>query len=125
MTSSVDSDDAGISGKGKAKHTDGQVRGSHLTQKRAAFDVSIVDPNAASHSESGTVTGACSQSPLFPLVFTGVACRLGSSITKAASSKKSQSPLNPNAGTRSAEKTKTDKYNILCQQRGVDFIPII
>ncbi len=81
-------------GKGKAKHTDVQVWGSPLTHKRAAFYVSIVDPNAVSHS--GTVTGACSLSL-----------------------------LNPNARTRSAEKTKTDKYKLLCQQRGVDFAPII
>ncbi len=36
--------------------------------------------------------------------------------------------LNPNAGTRSAEKKKkkkTDKYKLLCQQRGMDFVPII
>ena len=33
--------------------------------------------------------------------------------------------LNPNAGTRAAEKTKTDKYKLLCQQRGMDFVPII
>lgn len=36
-----------------------------------------------------------------------------------------QSLLNPNAETRSAEKTKTDKYKLLCQQRGMDFVPII
>ena len=29
---------------GKARHTDGQVWGSPFTQKRVAFDVSIVDP---------------------------------------------------------------------------------
>ena len=29
----------------------------------------------------------------------------------------SESLLNPNAGTRAAEKTKTDKYKLLCQQR--------
>ncbi len=32
--------------------------------------------------------------------------------------------LNPNAGTRSAEKTKTDKYKLLCQQPGRGFVPI-
>jgi hypothetical protein len=31
----------------------------------------------------------------------------------------------PNAGTRSAELTKTDKYKLLCQQRGMDFVPIV
>ena len=36
-----------------------------------------------------------------------------------------ESFLNPNAGTRSAEKTKTDKYRLSCQQRGMDFVPII
>jgi hypothetical protein len=32
---------------------------------------------------------------------------------------------NSNAGTRSAEKTKTDKHSLLCQQLGMDFVPII
>jgi hypothetical protein len=34
---------------------------------------------------------------------------------------------NPNAGTRSAEKTnlKADKYKFLRQQPGIDFVPII
>jgi hypothetical protein len=36
-----------------------------------------------------------------------------------------ESFLNPNAGTRSAEMTKTDKYKLLCQQRGMDFVPIV
>ena len=36
-----------------------------------------------------------------------------------------ESPLNPNAGTRSAERTKTDKYKLLCQQRSMDFVPIV
>ena len=34
-----------------------------------------------------------------------------------------ESHLNPNAGTRSAEKTKTDKYILLCHQLGMDFVP--
>ena len=35
--------------------------------------------------------------------------------------------MNPNAGTRKAEQTKTDKYGLglLCRQRGMDFVPII
>ena len=49
-TSSVDSNLVGISAKGKSRHTDGQVRGSPFISKRVAFDVGIVDPNAASHS---------------------------------------------------------------------------
>ena len=44
--------------------------------------MSIVDPNAVSHSGAG----ACAESF-----------------------------LNPNAGTRAAEKTKTDKYKLLCE----------
>jgi hypothetical protein len=36
-----------------------------------------------------------------------------------------ESFLNPNAGTRAAEETKTDKYKLLCQQRGMDFVPIV
>jgi hypothetical protein len=75
----VDSNYVGISAEGKGKHMDGQVWWSPFTQQRAAFDVSIVDPNAVSHSG----TGACSKSF-----------------------------LNPNAGTRSAEKTKTDKCRL-------------
>ena len=30
-----------------------------------------------------------------------------------------------NAGTRSAEMTKTGKYKLLCKQRVMDFVPII
>ncbi len=33
--------------------------------------------------------------------------------------------LNPNAGTRAAEETKTKKYKLLCEQRGMDFVPIV
>jgi hypothetical protein len=36
-----------------------------------------------------------------------------------------ESFLNPNAGTRAAEETKTSKYKLLCQQRGMDFVPIV
>ena len=82
----------GTSAKGKSRHTDGQVWGSPFFLNRVAFDVSIVDPNAVSHSGAG----ACGESF-----------------------------LNPNAGTRSAEKTKTDKFKFLCQQLGIDFVPII
>ena len=82
----------GISAKGKSRHTDGQVWGSPFVPKRVAFDVSVVDPNAVSHSGAG----ACAESF-----------------------------LNPNSGTRSAEKTKTEKYKFLCQQLGIDFVPII
>ena len=32
-----------------------------------------------------------------------------------------ESFLNPNAGTRAAEETKTKKYKRLCEQRGMDF----
>ncbi len=57
-----------------------------------AFDVSIVNPTAVSHSGAG----ACGESF-----------------------------LNPNAGGRAAEETKTNKYKLLCQQRGMDFVPIV
>ena len=33
--------------------------------------------------------------------------------------------LNPNAGTRAAEQKKTAKYKPLCEQRGMDFVPIV
>ena len=89
---SFDSSHVGTSAKGNSKHTDGQVWGSSLCLRRVAFDVSIVNPTAVSHSGAG----ACAESF-----------------------------LNPNAGTRAAEKTKTDKYKLLCQQRGMDFVPII
>ena len=36
-----------------------------------------------------------------------------------------ESFLNPNAGTRAAEETKTKKYKPLCEQRGMDFVPIV
>ncbi len=36
-----------------------------------------------------------------------------------------ESFLNPNAGTRAAEETKTNKYKLLCEQRGMDFVPIV
>ena len=91
-TGSVDSNFVGISAKGKAKHTDGQVWGSASEPGRLAFDVSIVNPTAVSHAGAS----ACAESF-----------------------------LNPNAGTRSAEKKKTDKYKHLCHQRGMNFVPII
>ena len=39
--------------------------------------------------------------------------------------KKPVASPNLNAGTRSAEKTKTDKHKLLCQQLGMDFVSII
>jgi hypothetical protein len=93
-TGSFDNNFVGTSANGKSKHTDGQVWGSPIYPRRVAFDVSVVNPTAISHSGAG----ACGESL-----------------------------LNPNAGTRSAENTKTDKYKlrVLCQQRGMDFVPII
>ena len=93
--SSFDSSFVGFSAKGNGKHTlaDGQIWGSPFWPRRVAFDVSIVNPTAVSHSGGA---GACAESF-----------------------------LNPNAGTRNAEKTKTDKYRPLCQQRGMDVVPII
>ena len=82
----------GISAKGKGKHTDGRVWVGPFCPKRVAFDVSIVNPTAVSHSGAG----ACAESF-----------------------------LDPNAGTGSAERTKTDTYKLLCQQRGMDFVPIV
>ncbi len=94
-TSSVESNYVGISGN-CARHTDGQVWGSPFTQKRVAFDVSIVDPNAVSHSGTGAWQSFLNDR------------------------------LNPNAGIRLAEKAKTDKCKLLCQQHGMDFVvPII
>ena len=92
VTGSFDSNYVGISAKGNSKHTDGQVWGSFQSPGRVAFDMSIVNPTAISHSGPA----ACAESF-----------------------------QNPNAGTRKAEKTKTDKYGLLCQQRGMDFVPII
>ncbi len=61
-----------------------------------AFDASIVNPIAVSHS--GARASACGESF-----------------------------LDPNAGTRAAlaEETKANKYKLLCQQRGMDFLPIV
>ena len=91
---SVDSNFVGTSADGKSKHTDGQVWGGPSSLRRVAFDVSIVNPTAVSHSGAG----ACAESF-----------------------------LNPNAGTRAAdsEETKTKKYKHLCEQRGMDFVPIV
>jgi len=91
-TGSFDSNYVGISAKGSSKHTDGQVWGSAQYPGRVAFDMSIVNPTAVSHSGAA----ACAESF-----------------------------LNPNAGTRKAEQTKTDKYGLLCRQLGMDFVPII
>ena len=90
----------GTSADGKSKHTDGlgQVWGGlswlMCILRRLAYDVSIVNPTAVSHSGAG----ACGESFLNP---------------------------NLNAGTRAAEETKTNKYKLLCQQRGMDFVPIV
>ena len=91
-TSSVESNFVGTSANGKSNHTDGQVWGGPSWLRRVAFDVSIVNPTAVSHSGAGACT---------------------------------ESSLNPNAGTRAAEQTKTCKYRLLCQQRGMDFVPIV
>ncbi len=76
----------------KSKHTDGQVAGSPSWLRRVAFDGSIVNPTAVSHSGAGACGGSF---------------------------------LNPNAGTGAAEETNTTKCRLLCQQRGVDFVPIV
>ncbi len=51
------------------------------------------------------------------------------SATQVPAHALSESLLNPNAGTRAAEETKTDnlKHNLklLCQQLGMDFGPFI
>ena len=74
------------------RYTDGQFHGSPHTQNKIAVDVSVVEPNSASHADAG-------------------ACK--------------QSFLNVNAGTRVAEKAKTEKYKALCTQRGLTFVPVI
>ena len=76
------------------RYTDGQFHGSPHTQNKIAVDVSVVEPNSASHADAG-------------------ACK--------------QSFLNVNAGTRVAEKAKTEKYKALCTQRGLGltFVPVI
>ena len=52
-TGSFDSNYVGTSAKGNSKHTDGQVWGSSIIQRRVAVDVSIVNPTAVSHSGAG------------------------------------------------------------------------
>ena len=52
-TSSVGSNYVGTSADGKSKHTDGQVWGSLSWLRRLAFDVSVVNPTAVSHSGAG------------------------------------------------------------------------
>jgi hypothetical protein len=61
-TSSVDNNFVGTSADGKSKHTDGQVWGSPSWLRRVAFDVSIENPTAVSHSGAG----ACGESFLNP-----------------------------------------------------------
>ncbi len=63
-TSSVGSNFVGTSAdaSGKSKHTDGQVWGGLSWLQRPAFDVSIVNPTAVSHSGAG----ACAESSLNP-----------------------------------------------------------
>ncbi len=70
-TGSLDSNVVGISAKGKGKHTDGQVWGSLFCPRRVAFDVSIVNPSAVSHSGAG----ACGESFLNPNAGTRLICR--------------------------------------------------
>ena len=93
----------GTSAKGNSKHTDGQVWGSALWPRRVAFDVSIVNPTAV--SPLSLAESAATPVPVhwhMPSLFSRF----------------------PNAGTRAAEKTKTDKYKLLCQQRasGMDLV---
>jgi hypothetical protein len=75
----------GTSADGKSKHTDGQVWGSLSWLRRVAFDVSIVNPTAVSHSGAG----ACAESFLNPNAGTRAALL--------------------------AEETKTNRYKRLCQ----------
>ena len=83
-TSSVESNFVGTSASGKSNHTDGQVWGSPFCPKRVAFDVSIVNPTAVSHSGAG----ACGESLLNP-----------NAGTRSALWQRRQ---------------KTDKYNFIC-----------
>ncbi len=70
-TSSVGSNFVGTSADGKSKHTDGQVCqwGSLSWLRRVAFEVSIVNQNAVSHSGAC----ACGESFLNPNAGTGAA----------------------------------------------------
>ncbi len=92
---------------GKGKHTDEQVwpggggGWGAFCPKSVTFDVSI-----ALESESN-----CSQ-PLWSR------CRCMWRVRVL-------SHPGGDAGTRSAEKTKPDKYKLLCQQRDMDFVPIV
>ncbi len=98
-TSSVGSNFVGTSADGKSKHTDGQVRGSPSWLQRlpVAFDVSIVNPTAVSHSGAG----ACSESFLKPNACRDQDCR--------------------------GDETNKDKLLCQQSQwqRGMDFVPIV
>ena len=72
-------------------------RWSPFGLERVAFDVSIADQNAVSHS--GAAEPVHVASPFSTRMHW-------------------QGPL---AELQPAEKTKTDKYKLLCQQRGMDF----
>ena len=93
---SFDSNYVGISAKGSSKHTDGHVRGQVWGSPQYPGRVAFDMSIVSPTAVSHSGAAACAESF-----------------------------LNPNAGTRNAEKTKTDKYGLLCQQRGMDFVPII
>ena len=50
---------------------------------------------------------------------------LATAVSHSGAGACAESFLNPNAGTRAAEETKTSKYKLLCEQRGMDFVPIV
>jgi hypothetical protein len=53
---------------------------------------------------------------------------LATAVSHSGAGACAESCLNPNAGTRAAEETKTNKHRLLRQQRGItgmDFVPIV
>ncbi len=82
------------------RYTDGQVWGSSHTGAKIAFDVGIVtvEPNSIRVTGSHSARSGCNQSF-----------------------------LNVNAGTRDEEREreKVKRYKVLCNQRGLTFVPII
>ncbi len=81
---------------------------------------------ASSRTAQGTQTDRSGESPLTQNRVAFDVSRVDpNAVSHSGTGACSQSLLNPNSGTRLAEKTKTDKYKPLCQLPGMAFVPII
>ena len=95
-----------------------------FSSSTGSFDSNYVGTSAKGNSKhtDGQVWG----SPFCPRrVAFDVSIVSPTAVSHSSAGACAESFLDPNAGTRAAEKTKTDKYRLLCQQRGMDFVPIV